>query len=115
MILQEKLKWFGAKVAENCIRTYHYTKAKNASVPYAVWAEDSEAQSFHADSRKSEQVISGTLNYFTKTEYDSVIDALQTMLNSVAVAWYLASVQYEPDTGLIHYEWRWDIDGKNAN
>lgn len=115
MTLQQKLKWFGAKVATVCTRTYHYTKAVKASVPYAVWAEDSEASSFHADSRKAEQVISGSLNYFTKTEYDSVCDGIQDMLNACTVEWYLSSVQYEPETGLIHYEWRWDIDGTNAS
>lgn len=115
MTLQEKLRWFGAKVAGVCSHAYHYTKAKNATVPYAVWAEDSEGESFHADSHKAEQVISGSLNYFTKTEFDSTCDALQDMLDNVCCEWYLSSVQYEPDTGLIHYEWRWDIDGKNAD
>lgn len=115
MTLQQKMKWFGERVASVCTRTYHYTKATKASVPYAVWAEDSEASSFHADSRKAEQVISGSLNYFTKTEYDSVCDDIQSMLNETAVEWYLSSVQYEPETGLIHYEWRWDIDGTNEN
>lgn len=115
MTLQEKLKWFGVKVAENCTRTYHYTKAKNASVPYAVWAEDSEGDSFHADSHKAEQVISGSLNYFTKTEFDPVCDALQDMLDGECCEWYLSAVNYEPETGLIHFEWRWDIDGNKAN
>ena len=115
MTLQQKLKWFGARIASVCTRAYHYTKAKNASVPYAVWAEDSEGDSFHADSCKAEQLISGSLNYFTKTEYDSVCDDIQAMLNDSTYYWYLSTVNYEPETGLIHYEWRWDIDGNKAN
>lgn len=113
--LQEMLKWFGVKVAGVCSHTYHYTKAKNASVPYAVWAEDSEGDSFHADSRKAEQLISGSLNYFTRTEYDPVCDSIQSMLNESAEYWRLSMVDYEPETGLIHYEWRWDINGNKIN
>ena len=46
--MQQKLKWFGAQIATVCTRTYHYCRPNNAAVPYAVWAEDSEAESFHA-------------------------------------------------------------------
>ena len=112
--MQQKLKWFGAQIAAVCTRTYHYCRPNNATIPYAVWAEDSEADSFHADGRKAEQVISGSLNYFTKREYDSVIDDIQDCLNTTCVGWALNSVQYEPDTGLIHYEWRWEV-GKVQN
>lgn len=108
MTLQSKLKWFGTGIAAVCT-AYHYTKAMNAAVPYAVWAEDSESNSFDADNRKHEQTISGSLNYFTKLEYDPVIDDIQDYLFESGVIWRLESVQYEPETGLIHYEWRWDI------
>ena len=37
---------------------------------YIVWAEDTEADSLNADDRKEEQVLQGTIDYFTKTEYD---------------------------------------------
>jgi len=107
--LQSKLKWFGAQIAAVCPRAYHYCRPNNAAVPYAVWAEDGEVDSFHADGKKMEQEIAGSLNYFTKTEYDSVIDDLQTCLNENRVSWDLESVQYEPETGLIHYEWRWSL------
>lgn len=109
MTLQGKLQWFGAQLAAICTRTYHYTKAANAAVPYAVWAEDGESDEFRADSHKAEQTIGGTINYFTKQEYDSTLDNIQAMLNSYKLMWRLESVQYEPETGLIHYEWRWNI------
>lgn len=109
MTLQGKLKWFGTQVASVVTRTYHYTKAMNAAVPYAVWAEDSESDQFEADNYKAEQSIGGSLNYFTKQEYDPVLDDIQELLNSHKLIWNLESVQYEPETGLIHYEWRWSI------
>lgn len=107
--LQNKLRWFGTRIAEVCEHTYHYARPNNVSIPYAVWAEDSESGSFEADNRKAEQMISGSMNYFTEQEYDPVIDALQDCLDAVRAVWNLESVQYEPETGLIHYEWRWEI------
>lgn len=105
MTLQSKLKWFGVQLSNICPRSYHYTKAVNASLPYLVWAEYGEMDDFNADNRKAEQVIGGSVHYFTKTEYDSVIDGIQAMLNDNRLTWRLESVQYEPDTGIIHYEW----------
>ena len=107
--MQQKLKWFGAQIAAVYPRTYHYAKPNNAAVPYVVWAEDGEAKSFHADNRKAEQLIAGSLNYFTKTEYDAVVDDIQDCLDVNRVSWALSSVQYEPETGLIHFEWRWEL------
>ena len=109
MTLQSKLKWFGAQIASVCARTYHYCRPNKYSLPYVVWAEDSEGDSFQADNRKGEQVITGSLDYFTKTEYDSVIDDIQDCLDVNRVGWNLESVQFEPETGLIHYEWRWSL------
>lgn len=115
MTLQEKLKRFGSGLAAICSKTYHYTRGKNAAAPFAVWAEDSEADSFEADSRKAEQMISGSISYYTKQEFDPVCDDIQSFLNRSAAYWYLSAVNYEPETGLIHYEWRWDVDGNKAN
>ena len=30
-------------------------------------------------------------------------------LDAAGIAWYLNSIQYEEDTGLIHYEWVWEV------
>lgn len=110
MTLQGKLQWFGSQLASVVTRTYHYTKAANAAVPYCVWTEIGETDDFSADNTKAEQTIGGTINYFTKQEYDPVIDNIQALLNNNRLTWRLESVQYEPDTNLIHYEWSWGID-----
>ena len=49
------------------------------------------------------------VDYFTQTEYDPNIDKVQQALNSVCSNWILNSVQYEDDTKLIHYEWRFTV------
>lgn len=80
---------------------------------YIVWAEDSEGSSLEADNYKAEQSIQGTIDYFTKQEYDENVDKIQAALVANRISFYLNSVQYEsPDegyAGYIHYEWVWEV------
>lgn len=87
---------------------FHYF-ASGQTGAYIVWAEDSEGNSGHADNRKTTQVIQGTIDYFTKTEGDPNMEKIQSTLNSAGIAWRLNSVQYEKETGYIHYEWVWEM------
>ena len=91
--------------------TFHY-EATHKPDKYIVWAEDSEASSLNADNKKDEQVIEGTIDYFTKTEYDPNVKAIQQKLNSIEVAWRLNSIQHEEDTDFIHYEWVFKFIGE---
>ncbi len=36
-----------------------------------------------------------------------MFDAIQKTLGALGLGWALESVQYEEETNLIHYEWRW--------
>lgn len=108
MSLQTKLRQMGqafALVTENC---YHYWRPVK-TVPCLMWAESGEENSFDADNRKAEQNIVGTCDFYTRTEFDPLIDAVQACLEDLGVTWALESVQYEEDTNLIHYEWRWGV------
>ncbi len=84
---------------------YHYRRTKGPVAGYIVWAEDSETDSFNGDNRKAEQQIHGTVDYYTLTEFDSVVDSIQEALEAGVIGFRLNSVQYEDDTKLIHYEW----------
>ena len=87
----------------------HYEAHKQTD-NYIVWAEDGEGQSGHADNHKTIQVVSGTIDYFTKIEFDPVVGLIQNKLNSIDIAWKLNSVQGpEKGTGYIHYEWTWEM------
>lgn len=91
------------------LRTAHY-EAHKKSDRYIVWAEDGEGESLDADNHKEIQTITGTIDFFSKTENDVVVSQIQTVLNSFDdVAWSLNSVQYEEDTGFIHHEWVWQV------
>lgn len=78
-------------------------------IPYCVWAEDQEQSSVEGDDFKLEQAIQGTIDLYTKTEYDPYADAIQAALKAAKISFYLGSVQYEDETGFIHYEWVWTI------
>lgn len=87
----------------------HY-EALNVLDKYLVWAEDAEADSVHADNQKDIQVIQGTVDYFTKEDGDPNVERVQKALaGAEGVVYQLNSVQYEEETGYIHYEWLWEV------
>lgn len=95
-------------LTETVDNVWRYRAPANASVPYAVWAEDSR-NDFTADGRHVEISWQGTIDYFTRVEDDPAIDDIEDMLTDLDLTWYLNSVQYEEETGVIHYEWVWNI------
>lgn len=86
----------------------HYEGFKKSD-QYIVWAEDGQAAAGYTDNRMSSQVITGTVDYFTKTENDPNFGKIQLALNSIDIAWRLNSIQYEDDTKFIHYEWVFEL------
>jgi hypothetical protein len=74
-----------------------------------VWAEDREEDSFEAEDQKSEQQLHGTIDYYAFYEFDEKVDMIQEALNDAGIGFRLNSVQYEDETNLIHYQWRWYI------
>lgn len=82
----------------------HY-EAVDTSQPYGVWAEEGEVAEFLADNYKPGQTIEGTIDWFTKNEDDPMLAAIPNALNEARIGWSLNSVQYEEETGYIHYEY----------
>lgn len=112
--LQLKLRQMGEAFATVTKNAYHYFRPVT-SFPALIWAESGEAESFHADNHKSCQTIQGTVDLFTKTEFDPLLDDVQTALEGLGVAWYLSSVQYEDETNAIHYEWTWEVANRGED
>lgn len=114
MTLQNKLSQIGTAFATLTRNCYHYYRpVKN--VPCLIWAETGEYNSFHSDNSKSEQRISGTIDCFTKTEFDPLLDSVQEMFETLGLAWNLDTVQYEDETNLIHYTWFWRVSHNGEN
>lgn len=105
--LQNKLEPIGQMLASISDYSYHYWRSAPKGVKaYIIWAEDEEAASLNGDNHKREQGLHGTIDYFTKTEFDAVVDSIQDGLDGLEnVSWRLNSVQYEDDTTFIHHEW----------
>ncbi len=91
------------------LKCYHFEKPAKQTAPYAVWAEDGEADAFSANNRKEEIQIGGVLDYYTQKEFDAMVDALNDALNEVSSGWTLESIQREDETKLIHYHWSWSV------
>lgn len=89
-------------------QTYHYRAPANTAPPYVVWQEDG-ANDFEADDTHAEKIMQGTIDLYTLTENDPLMQEIPAALDAIPCAWYLNSVQYEEDTKLIHYEWSFEV------
>jgi hypothetical protein len=87
---------------------FHYHAHKKPD-KYIVWAEDGQGDSVFADEKMEDRALQGTIDYFTKTEFDPNVELFQTKLTEAEISWRLNSVQHEDDTGYIHYEWIWEL------
>lgn len=97
--LQEALAALGS--------AYHYVAQPNAVPPYLVWMEDG-SNDLLADNVHAEKICQGTIDLYTNQENDPMMESVPEALEGIGAAYYLNSVQYEEDTGLIHYEWVWE-------
>lgn len=107
MTLTDKLRQLSEGLGTLGANVYHYHRP-SMEFPCIVWAEEG-ATALHADGGMAEQSPRGTLDYFTPDEFDPMCDAIQDKLQELGFAWELNSVQYEEDTGIIHYEWVWEV------
>lgn len=87
----------------------HY-KAVDSTDKYIIWAENGSGNPIRADNRCIQQVIRGTIEYFTKEENDQNVDNIQEALNDGEIFFSLESVQYENETEFIHYVWIWEAE-----
>lgn len=108
MGLQKIFRIMEALMAAGVESVNHY-EAVDRPDKYAVWAEMGERSPMNADNQKREQVLYGVINYFTKEEGDETADRIQDNLNGKKISFFLSSVQYETETGYIHYEWEWEV------
>ncbi len=89
----------------------HFGWSKAPAGDYGVYAEDG-ANDLIAGNKHVEKVLQGTVDFFTRDDSGYPKVAIELALDSVPVAWYLNSIQFESDTGFIHYEWVWEC-GEN--
>lgn len=88
---------------------YHYDASTSKINRYVVWAEEAESDSLAMNNHIDEQVIKGSIDLFTKSEFDSLIDEIQEKMDENNISFSLFNVQYETETGYIHYTWNWEV------
>lgn len=108
MMLQETIKKLrDALVDASTVKVYHYWRP-NLKAPFIIWQEDGESSSLNLNNHKAQQGIYGTIDFFTKKEYDPVFDAIQAKLNSLEdFGWRYDATLFEDETNLIHHSWEW--------
>ena len=82
----------------------HYGWSKAPDGDYGVYAEDS-GEDFVANDVHLERGTAGTVDLFTRDDTSAPRDAVEAVLNAAGASWYLNTIQFEEDTGYIHYEW----------
>lgn len=75
---------------------------------YFVWAEDG-ANDLLAGNSHAERAMTGRTDFYTKQEFDPWAGALEQSFVDHGIAWSLVSVDYEEETGFIHYSWDWEV------
>ena len=80
--------------------------SRQPSGDYGVISEDGR-NALKAGDKLAESVREGTIDWFTRDPASTVPAGVEAALDDLGAAWYLNSVQYESDTGLIHHEWVW--------
>lgn len=107
--VNEKLKKIRDALGNTSAPVYHYTRPSNQKPCWIVWQEDGSSTDMWSNNQMSEQQLHGTIDLYTKAEFDPVVDEVQAALNSIMTGWSLQSVEYEDETSLIHYEWEWSV------
>ena len=77
---------------------------------YGVISLEGQEDSVAGDGMIQTQSIRGSIDLFVKGVSTTDAATVQSAINGL-VAWRLNSVQYEDDTGLIHYEWIYESVG----
>lgn len=86
----------------------HFGWSKAPAGDYGVYAEDG-ANDLEANNIHAERAVQGTVDYFTRDDSGAPQAAVEAALESVPCAWYLNSIQFEEETGYIHYEWVFEV------
>lgn len=100
------------------LKSFHGFAESSKELPYCVWWENGESSSFEANNHKAEQALDGFVYYYTKTDFDSMVDSIQSALNGVEnLSWRYDAVIYgdpsHDDNNVIQHTWSWSIRVNN--
>lgn len=82
--------------------------ARMESRRYFCWQEDG-GNDLSADNRHDELAVTGYTDLFTEVEFDPAAPALGRAFDDAGILWEYTGASYEPDTGLFHHTWEWEV------
>lgn len=88
----------------------HYGWSHAPTGDYGVYAEES-GDDFIADCVHAEKGTVCYINYFTRDDSGTPKTTIENALNGLSIPWSLNTIQYEEETGYIHYEWECSVYG----
>lgn len=88
----------------------HFAWSHAPEGDYGTWGEDT-GNEFKVGNVVAEQVMNGFLDFFTRDDSGMPQYDIQNAMTEAGVVWHLDAVQYENDTGYIHYTWEYHENG----
>lgn len=82
----------------------HHAWSKAPEGDFGTYSENS-GEDLTADEKHVERGTEVYINYYTRDDTSTPRTTIETAINSLNIPWYLNTIQYENDTGYIHYEW----------
>lgn len=74
---------------------------------YGVYSLSGQVQFRVDEDSGAEIMLRGYIDYFTHDFSRDPQKAIENVLRGLRLWWNLESIQFEPETGFIHYEWSW--------
>lgn len=79
---------------------------------YGVYSLNGQSELSSDSDAASEIMLEGYVDYFCRSDALTAKESIESALRSLGIWFSLNSVQYEDDTGYVHYEWEWrDTNG----
>lgn len=86
----------------------HHAWSRAPEGDYGVYTEWGD-NALYADDRHAERATQGSVHYYTRDPSGAPKQTIEAALDAARAAWYLDMIDFESDTGLIHYEWAWEL------
>lgn len=91
----------------------HFAWSHAPAPPYGTWQEYG-ARDLIANGRHAEKAMAYAVDLYTRDDGTTPRRTVEAALAGLDAPWRLNSLQFEPDTGLIHYEWVVGLYGEEA-
>lgn len=97
-------------LVQNGYKFAHFAWSHAPEGDYGTWGEDS-GNEFTAGDVVAETVMNGFVDYFTRADSGAPKETIEKAMTDAGIVFHLDAVQYENDTGYIHYTWEYYENG----